>query len=42
MFSDNGNAGDEGIGEVPDLNVRENAGNRGTIQLISNLRTEGR
>jgi SLT domain-containing protein len=42
MFSDSGNAGDEGTGEIPDLNARENAGNRGTIQLISNLDTGGR
>jgi len=42
MFSDNGNVGVEGIGEVRGLTMRENAGNRGTVQLIRNLGTGGR
>ena len=42
MFSGSGNVGDEGFGEVPGLTVRENARNRGTVQLISNLDTERR
>jgi hypothetical protein len=39
MFSDSGNVGDEGIGEVPGLTVRENAMNRITFKLIHNLGT---
>jgi len=42
MFSDSGNVGDEGIGEVSGLTVRENAVNRITFQLIRNLGTGGR
>jgi hypothetical protein len=39
MFSDSGNFGDGGIGEVPGFTVKENAGNRGTVQLINNVGT---
>lgn len=42
MFSDNGNVGVEGIGEVHGLTMRENAGNIGTVQVIRNLGTGGR
>ena len=42
MFSDNANVGVEGIGEVHGLTMRENTGNRDTVQLIRNLGTGGR
>jgi hypothetical protein len=44
MFSDSDsvNVGDDVIGEVPGITLRENAVNRGTVQLIHNLGTGGR